>query len=177
MHRKTTFVVACAFALAVPAASFAGPNIQTQAAPGANFSAYKTYSWVQANVPSGGNPIMYQQIMADIDSALASKGYSKAASNGDMSLILTLGAREKTDVTQWGRFGMQTSVWQYTQGQLSVDAFDSKTQQAVWHGQASETINPDKPNPAKVDQAIQKLMAAFPATAAAAPAPASAPKP
>lgn len=172
MNRKTMIAIAFAACTALSSqASFAGPSISTQAAPGVNFSAYKTYTWVQAQVPAGGNPITYQQVIADIDSALAQKGYLKAASNGDLSLILTLGAREKTDIESWGRFGLQTSVYQYTQGQLSLDAFDTKTQQAVWHGQASQTINPDKPNPSKIDAAIQKLMTQFPATAAPAPAP------
>lgn len=164
MNRKILAIAA--IALTIPAASFAGPTISTQAAPGVNFSAYKTYTWVQAQVPAGGNPITYQQIMADIDSALAQKGYVKAPSDGSLSMILTLGAREKTDVESWGRFGLQTSVYQYTEGQLSLDAFDTKTQQAVWHGEASATIDPDKPNPSKIDAAIQKLMVQFPATAA-----------
>lgn len=172
MHRKTLMVVAFAFGLAAPTIAFAGPSISTQAAPGVNFSSYKTYTWVQAKVPAGGNPITYQQIMADIDSGLAQKGYAKAASDGDLSLILTLGAQDKTDVETWGRFGLQTSVYQYTQGQLSLDAFDTKTNQAVWHGQASETINPEKPNQSKIDSAIAKLMVQFPATAAPAAAPA-----
>ena len=170
MHRKT-LVAALMFGLAAPGAAMAGPSISTQAMPGVNFSTYKTYTWVQAQAPAGGNPIIQQQILADIDSALAQKGYQKAAEGGDLSLILTVGAREKTDIQSFGRFGLQTSVYQYTQGQLSLDAFDTKTQQAVWHGQASQTVNPDKPNPSKIDAAIAKLMTQFPATAAPAPAP------
>lgn len=164
MRRNTTFLCALAATLALsPAASIAGPKISTQAAPGVNFAAYKTYSWLRAEVPSGGNPILFQQIVSDFDSALAAKGYQKVETDGDLSLILTLGAQEKTDVQTWGRFGLQTSVYQYTQGQLSLDAFDTKTKQAVWHGQASQTINPDKPKPDKINQGIQKLMADFPA--------------
>ena len=168
MQLKTLTSVAFSVGLSVATASIAGPSISTQAAPGVNFSSYKTYSWVQAQAPAGGNPITYQQIMADIDTALAGKGYTKAPANGDISLVLTLGAREKTDVESWGRFGLQTSVYQYTQGQLSLDAFDTKTSQALWHGQTSQTINPDKVNQSKVDAAISKLMAQFPATAAPA---------
>ena len=63
MQRKTILFALCAFALATPTPGIAGPSISTQAAPGANFSAYKTYSWVQAQIPAGGNPITYQQIM------------------------------------------------------------------------------------------------------------------
>jgi hypothetical protein len=161
LHKMLLLGLAASLSFGAP---LAAQKISTQALPGVNFAAYKTYSWVNAQPPAGMNPIMYQRIMADIEQALAQKGYSKVES-GDLALILTLGAREKTDVQQWGRFGLQTSVYQYTQGQLSLDAFDSKTNQALWHGQASQTINPDKPNPDKVDKAIAKLMKQFPAGA------------
>ncbi len=114
------------------------------------------------------NPVMYQRIIADFEAALTSKGYRKGEP-ADLSLALTIGAQQKTDVETWGRFGLQTSVYQYTQGQVSLDVFDAKTRRALWHGQASQTVNPDKPNPAKVDSAIAKLMKKFPATAAVAP--------
>lgn len=172
MNRRAIIAIAFATCFALSSQpSVAGPSISTDAAPGVNFSAYKTYSWAQASAPAGGNPVMYQRIIDGFDGALAQKGYQKAQSGGDLSLILTIGAKEKTDVQSFGRFGLQTSVYQYTEGQLSLDAFDTKTQQPVWHGQASQTIDPDKPNPSKVDAAVAKMMAQFPATAAISPAP------
>ena len=42
----------------------------------------------------------------------------------------------------------------------------------LWHGQASDTVNPNKVNQSKVDAAVAMLMENFPATAAATPAPA-----
>ena len=170
MHRKYLLIPGLAIGLALlPQGSAAKPEVSTQTLPGVNFSAYKTYAWVNSLPPAGMNPVMYQQIMMDIDSALVQKGYQKA-SPGDLSLVLTVTAQNKTDVESWGRFGLQTSVYQYTQGQLSVDAFDTKTEQALWHGQATETVNPNKPNPSKVSAAVGKLMVNFPATAATAPA-------
>jgi hypothetical protein len=171
MRSKFLLILGLASGLTMSADALAKPKISTDAVPGVNFSAYRTYSWINTTPPSGMNPVMYQRIMADIESALSQKGYQKADA-GDLSLALTLGAQQKTDIETWGRFGLQTSVYQYTQGQLSLDVFDSKTKQALWHGQASDTVNPDKPNPAKADAAIAKLMQSFPATAAAAPTPA-----
>ena len=168
MNRKFLLNLGVATGLAL---SVGGPaqaqTISTQAMPGVNFSAYKTYAWVNAMPPAGMNPVMYQTIMMDFDAALAQKGYVKA-SPGDLSLVLTVSAQNKTDVQSWGRFGLQTSVYQYTVGQMSLDVFDTKTEQALWHGQASKTINPNKPNVAKVNAAITKLMVQFPATAATA---------
>lgn len=167
-------VAACLAALSQP--SFARPTISSQTAPGVNFSAYKTYSWIPVQVQAGSNPIMYQQIMYDMDAPLAAKGYQKVESGGQISLLLTLGGKEKTDVQSWGWWGRQLSVYQYTVGQLSLDALDTKTQQPLWHGQASETVDPNKPNQAKINQAVQQLMAQFPATAAVS-APPAAPAP
>jgi hypothetical protein len=165
MNRKHLLALSLAASLALSVNGPASAQISTQTMPGANFSAYKTYAWVNSLPPAGMNPVMYQTIMMDFDAALAQKGYVKA-SPGDLSLVLTANAQNKTDVQSWGRFGLQTSVYQYTQGQLSLDVFDTKTEQALWHGQASRTINPNKPNPSKVGAEITKLMVQFPGTAA-----------
>jgi hypothetical protein len=175
MHLKYLLIPGLAIGLTLlPQASAAKAKISTQAMPGVNFSAYKTYAWVNSLPPAGMNPVMYQTIMMDIDSALAGLGYQKVADTGQLSMILTIGAREKTDIQSWGRFGLQTSVYQYTQGQLSLDAYDTNTKQALWHGQATETVNPSKPNQTKINAAVGQLMASFPATAAPAAAPAPA---
>ena len=160
--------LASGFALvAVPAAA----QTSAQTAPGANLSAYATYEWLGTAPPAGTNPIIVQQIIADFDAAMASKGYRKAQP-ADLTLALSLGSREKTDVQSWGRFGLQTSVYQYTEGQLSLDIFDTKTNQALWHGQVAKTIDPNKPDQKKISQAINKLMQKYPGTAASTPAPA-----
>jgi hypothetical protein len=177
MHFKHLLIPGLAIGLAlVPQTVAAKAKVSTQALPGVNFSAYKSYSWANSLPPAGMNPVMYQSIMMDIDSALAERGYQKVADGGDLSMILTIGAQQKTDVQSWGRFGLQTSVYQYTQGQVSLDAFDTKTKQALWHGQATETVDPDKPNQSKIDLAVSGLMSSFPATAAT-PAAASAAAP
>jgi hypothetical protein len=168
MNRRSLLILGLASGLALSTGIQAKPTISTDAVPGVNFSAYKTYSWVSKPPPQGVNPVMYQRIVADFDSALAGLGYQKAADPAELSMVLTIGAQNKTDIESFGRFGLQTSVYQYTQGQVSLDVFDTKTQQALWHGQVSDTVNPDKPNPTKADAAIAKLMQRFPATAAAA---------
>jgi hypothetical protein len=125
------------------------------------------------------NPVAFDRIRTNIESALGGKGYQKAAGNvGDLSLILTLGAKQQTQFDSFGRFGLQTDVYQYTQGTLSLDAFDTKAKKAIWHGQATETVNPDKPNNRAIDDGVTKLMAKFPAggvTGSGAAAPATSP--
>jgi hypothetical protein len=165
MSRKPLIIAASIIALVAPAVAIAGPSISTQAAPGVNFGAYHTYTWVQASLPESGNAVLEQQIISDFDAALSQRGFRQVQSGGEISLMLTIGAREKTEYQSWGWWGLQTSVYQYTQGQLSLDVFDTKSERAIWHGQASETIDPDRPNPSRIDAAVTKLMAQFPATA------------
>lgn len=176
MHRRTFLMVASAAASAIAVrARAARPQISSDTAPGVNFSAYKTYAWVNPLPPGGMDPVAFERIRSAIEADLFGRGYQKA-DPGDLSLILSVGAREKTQFESWGRFGLQTDVYQYTQGMLSLDAFDTKTKQAVWHGQASETINPNKPDQGAVAEAINKLIAKFPpGGGAGAPAPGAAP--
>src|SRR5690606_14148043 len=113
---------------------------------------------------AGMNPVAYERIRQGVEQGLTAKGYSKAEC-GDISVDISVGARDKTDVETWGRFGRQVDVHQYTEGQLSVDVFDTKTQQPLWHGQATETINAQKVDPQKIEAAVTGIMAMFPARA------------
>jgi hypothetical protein len=174
MHRRWFLVLTAASVVAALPAS-ARPTISTDAAPGVNFQTYKTFSWVNPTPPAGMDPVAFGRIRSEIEDDLAAKGY-QSASPGDLSLILTVGERQKTDFESWGRFGLQTSAYTYTQGSLSLDAFDTKTRQAVWHGQATETVNPDKPNFGAIRDGIDKMVGKFPAGGGAPPPAATTPK-
>jgi hypothetical protein len=175
MDRRTflLFTVAAA-SLTAAGPSAARPQISTDAAQGVNFATYKTFVWASAAAPNGMNPVAFDRIRTNIESALAGKGYQKAAGEtGDVSLILTIGAQDKTQVNSFGRFGLQTDVYQYTEGTLSLDAFDTMTKRPIWHGQATETVNPGKTNNKAIDDGVAKLMDKFPAGGGAAAAPAA----
>ena len=148
MIRRGLVIALAAGLLAVQA--WAKPKVSTDTTPGANFATYRTFAFANAQPPAGMNPVAYERIRQGVEQGLAGKGYSKAEP-GDLSVILTVGARDKTDVNTWGRFGRQ------------VDVFDTKTRQPLWHGQATETINPEKPNPQKINAGVTDLMAKFPA--------------
>ncbi|WP_395337575.1 DUF4136 domain-containing protein [Novosphingobium sp. BL-8H] len=77
-------------------------------------------------------------------------------------MIITVGAKDKIDIDTWDAFGRQVDVRQYTEGQLSVDAFDAKTNRPLWPGKAVDDVG-SKLNPDKADKEVGKLMAQFPA--------------
>lgn len=161
MNRRIFMALASA---ALLAACESTPNVASDTTPGANLAAYKTYSWASANGPADMSPVAFERIRQAVDGAMAAKGYSKA-DPGEISLIVTVGARDMTDIQTWGRFGQQTDVYNYTEGKLSIDLFDTKTRQALWHGQATQNITRGSTNPALIDAAVAGIMARLPGRA------------
>jgi hypothetical protein len=163
MIRRGLVVVLAAGLLAGPA--WAKPKVSADATPGTNFASYGTFTFVNAQPPAGMNPVAYERIRQGVETGLTGKGYAKG-DPGDLSVIITVGAKDKTDIQTWGRWGRQVDVYQYTEGQLSVDVFDTKTQKPLWHGQATETVDPKKLAPEKIEAGVAAIMAKFPARAA-----------
>jgi hypothetical protein len=137
------------------------PQVSSDTTPGANFAAYHTYAWANTAPPAGMNPVTFERMRMGVDSAMSAKGYTQG-DPGDLTLILTLGAQDRTDINTWGRFGRQVDVYQYTEGKMSLDVFDTKTKQPLWHGQATQPIDPNQSDPAQVDAAVSGVMAKFP---------------
>lgn len=158
-------IIALAAGLALPAA--AKPKVTSDATPGVNFAAYQTFAFINPSPPAGMNPVAYERIRMGVENGLSGKGYSKG-DPGDLSVLISMGARNQTDIETWGAFGRQLDVHQYTEGQLSVDVFDTKTRRPLWHGQATETVNPKKLEPEKVEAAVQEVIARFPSRGAPA---------
>jgi hypothetical protein len=144
MQRKQLMMLALASALFFSTGVAAKPRIQTHTAPGTNFADYKSYTWIRTHPPGGFDPIRYQNLQAHIDASLATKGYNKGTP-ADLTMVLTVGKRQKVDL------------------EVSLDAFDTKTKKALWHGTVTEIINPNKPDPARAEEAIGKLLEHFPA--------------
>ena len=169
MDRRALLLMGAASGLAIGLGAHARPKISTDTLPGANFATYKTFAWIDTPAPAGMDPVAYGRIIQDIETGMASKGYVKGTPP-DLALMLSLGAQNRTQINSFGFFGRDLDVYQYTEGKLSIDAFDAKTKRAVWHGQADETIHPDKPDFRRIDSGIARLMEKFPANASAAAA-------
>ena len=158
--RKHLLILGAASVLALASGTWAKPQLTTDMAHGINFAEYKTFTWASTHPQGGINSVQYQRIIADISSRLGAKGYSHNTP-GDLTLALTLGKRQKVDIDTWNHYGYHDS-YTYNEGQISLDAFDTKTKRAVWHGQITDTINPKKPDPERLQAALYKLMEQFP---------------
>ena len=146
---------------AYPQSILATPTINAQAVPGANFGAYKTYAWTP-QMDAQANPTIYVAVISDVDSVMSQNGYQRVDSNGDMSLVLTIGSHEKSDVETWGWWGQELAAYEYTVGQLAIDALDTRTKQPLWHGYASEIVDTDTPDMNRINEAIYELITQFP---------------
>ncbi|MEJ8847807.1 DUF4136 domain-containing protein [Variovorax rhizosphaerae] len=158
------------------AACVAAPTVKTDFDRAANFSTYKTYTWLPR--PTQGPTLTQQRIVEGIDARLQAKGW-KLTDNGDVRVAAQVSTQEKESFQTYyngvgyglgfGGFGppvpmaATTTVDTYEVGTLVVDMFDAKTKRAVWRGSATGTLpdNPDK-LPALLQTSLDKMFAAFP---------------
>lgn len=159
MNRR---IFSVAFLTAALAACATGPEISSDMTAGADFSNYRTYEWVEIQPGPGMNPVAIDRMRQGIEAAMVAKGYSRAKP-GDLTLIMTVAGKERVDVRQWGPYGHGVDTYRYTQGTLSLDAFDTNTKRPVWHGQASQNVDPGRTDNAVIDAAVAGVMARFPA--------------
>ena len=150
--------------------------VQTDYDHHANFTNYRTYSWIG---DSAGNSLWQQRIMSAVDSEMAAKGLTKVASGGDLG-VSAFGRTSERDTLEtfydgfpgwgwraswWGGGGgmATTEVVPQRVGNLTVDLFDGRAKQLVWRGVACEAIG-GKPesNEKKMDHAVDDMFKHYP---------------
>jgi len=170
-----------AIAILFATASFA-QQVKTDYDRSADFSQYKTYSWGEVHTQDA---LWADRIRADVNSALAAKGWTQVQSGGSVSIMaMEMTQDHQTLDTYYDGFGgfggfgggwrwrggwgggfgdTTTSVETYKVGTLVVDLFDSKTKSLIWRGSASDTLSDksDK-NIKNLNKAVGKLFDHFP---------------
>src|SRR4030095_6224679 len=139
----------------------------------ANFTAYKTYQWV--DIPGGAVPdqLIDQAIRRAAEEQLAQKGLTKVEGNADLyigyqfvlNLEKSISLRDTGGAgPDWGgaRWGGSRNVQGQTStvpvGILLMDLYDVGRKQLVWRGDAVKTINLKK-DPDKNYKNLQRVMA------------------
>lgn len=157
------------------------PNmlIRTDRNPAGDFAAYATYAWATPPLQSPSWPAQDDRVSFDwqlrglVDQQMARLGYTSVPA-GQSDLLLDYGVRteEETMNDSWGAYskyraegGTQSAgtawVMGYERGTLVVDAYDARTRDLVWFGQASAVVNPSL-RAQRLPQAIAKIFATFP---------------
>jgi len=167
--RKLSTLLVLFFTLATFAAA---QKVSTDYDHNADFTKYKTYTWVRK--PQASDPFMDQRIMDAINAQLQAKGWQLVndRSEADAGVVANVTTRERRSLDRfygggpWGyRWGgpVTTTVNTYDVGTLIVDIFDAGTKQAVWRGTSADTLSdkPDK-NTKKLNKAVEKMFKSFP---------------
>jgi hypothetical protein len=159
---KKTYALALFGLLLCNSLSLFAASISTDYDHSANFSQYKTYSWLKVQA---GDSLWADRIQQDVDAQLAAKGWKKVDSNGNASITAFRSTQEQPTLQTfydgfgggWGwrgrggfggdGMGMSTTTTEDTKvGTLVVDIFDSQTKQLLWRGKESSDLgnNADK---------------------------------
>jgi hypothetical protein len=172
--QKLTFVLAGMMLLVAGRAS--AQQVKTDYDRSANFAQYKTYSWEHIKTK---DPLDVDRIKSAVSAALAAKGWTQVDSGGDVCIMAVEMTRDQQTLNTfydgfgggwgWRRFGgggfgeATTNTDTYKVGTVVVDLFDSKTNQLIWRGSASDTLsnNSDK-NIKNLDKGVEKMFKQFP---------------
>ena len=136
------FLVACA-------GGALAQTVQTDYDRNANIARFKTFSFYQQQRrptdPLAASPINDRRIHDALNTQLTANGFS-ASENPDFLIAYFVTTKQGLDI-QDNRFGLlqrrgSINVEQVTEGTLVVVFADAKTQQEVWRGYATGTINP-----------------------------------
>jgi hypothetical protein len=156
--------------LLVTAGTLTAQDVRYNSMPGADFSKYHNYKWVNV---TGAHPdqIMDAEIKQSVDSQLASKGLTKTDSDkADLYIGYQTAVDQQIQWDVWGSraFGSGTGSWTSSAinvGTLVLEMLDPSTNQLVWTGSATKTINPSsnqEKNKKNLDKAMAKLLKDYP---------------
>jgi hypothetical protein len=164
------FVVAGALALA---GCTSGPTVKTDFDPATNFGGYHSYSWIYTATPQGMNPLLFERVRASINRSFAARGFAQATP-GEFAVAFTIGRRDSVQITDFGAYGPSyrpyawgpgfhdIDVRQITDGTLVIDIYDTATRKPIWHGIATQQVDPNKVDQAVIDTAVDAVLAGFP---------------
>ncbi|HXV76040.1 MAG TPA: DUF4136 domain-containing protein [Candidatus Polarisedimenticolaceae bacterium] len=160
----TVLVAACAWC-----AGLAG-DVEVEVGRDADLSAYATYSWKGGEPPADDWARL--TIVEAVDRELASRGLSKVATGGDLSVSALALAESVTGTTvdpgYWGGgtdFGMPSvDIADYRKGSLYVTVEDRAAGRVVWKasGKANIEMGTQDKFADKIESVVSRVFRKFP---------------
>ena len=171
--------------VALLAACATGPRVRTDADPNANFAQYRTWDWYSpiAMEQHGYSTWMSERVKADIEREMTARGYRRATTSPDLRVNFQAAVAERTAVSTMPRSDVtwlwsyrartyvavpvwydQTQVSRYTEGTLTVDLVDARSNRLVWTGDAIGRVMARDPaqRAAQIDQSVAAIFARYP---------------
>ena len=139
-----------------------------------NVAGYKTYSWLdvksieqRGNDPRYINELTDKRIKEAVNAEMSVRGLKWISGKADMELHYHIVIDEKTMTftepvgSRFSRYmERRTSTYQYKEGTLIIDMMDTKTNELVWRGWATDVITEkaqQKPVEA-INYAVKEIM-------------------
>ena len=160
-----------------------GTSVTSDYDPSADFSSYQTYSWAERTPAGDDDPRVYnsvtmRRVRTAVERALGDKGFEKVDSSGDF-MVAWHGALEGRMSYRtinghygygWGWYGgmgaSSTYVNEWDEGTLLVDLIDGRSNELVWRGSATGTVDQGESTPVEaqrmLDEAASRLLETFP---------------
>jgi len=175
LKMKNSLLSICALALLLSGCA-SGPTIVANTNPGTDFSAFKTYNFIQplGTDRSGGvRTPLSSRLVSSMNRELISRGMSLSDSP-DLLVDFVVSAEDRIDIRQtpthtvhrshWNRgFSTwptySTTVRQYTEGSLIIDLIDPATNTLVGEGGAQQRIGNTDFTQQQIDEIVGKVMA------------------
>lgn len=154
----------------------------------ANIANYHTFAWQDPkdDATAGGaafkNPINEKRLHDAVEANLIKQGLQPAAEGAtpDAFVTIAVGTRQTIEVEDrwpgrvgfgWGYYGRRyggfgtgfnwttDGIYDYREGRISVDMYDAKTRQAIWHAAVEQDLS--YLTGAKAEQRINEIVAAM----------------
>lgn len=152
-------------------------QVHTDYDPNAQFHNYKTYSW-KITAPLD-NQLLSQRIVAAVDQQLQSRGMQKVDSGGDLFATYHGSVNNRLDIQSfgygyggwyggWGAGTRTTTVNEIPVGTLVIDLVDTKQNQMVWRGTASDELRASsspQESQRRIDDVVNAMFHTFPVKA------------
>lgn len=161
--------------------SSCAPRVTVNQNSKADFSKYRTFTWMDSDVKAGQNPLYYNQIATEnventMSNVLQEKGFKETTTKPDLLIGYHFFVENKTQTVAtpspvygpymgWGRWGyggwgpgwwgwggQQYTQQQYQAGTLVVDMVDARTRKLVWRGSVQNAVG----DPARIAAQLQK---------------------
>lgn len=156
-----------------------GPRVYTDADPATGFGQFVSFAFMEGAGKSGSSQyqtLSGQRIEDAISASLEARGYAVDINNPDLLINFHLKTEEKTrtspPVYYGGYYGYRSGVYMgwpgyvepghidtYTEGTLSIDLVNRRTNQMVWEGTAVARVTDT--SMANTDQAVREAVGAI----------------
>jgi len=152
-----TSAVACSTAQPAPRS-----GASSVAAPNADFSHYRTFSFGLAEQPKEGYQVtarsleVQRRLRAVVSKAMLARGYREDAGKTDFVIRLAAGNGEGPNPA------VERATVPPAEGFIAIDIYDTATGSMVWGGSAFAEIDPAKIDDALLQRGVDHMLASFP---------------